>query len=193
MALAERAGAHYDRAVTFSAVLTDDITLRPLRSGDAEAVAHAYARNRQHLAPWDPERTEEFFTAAHQVSVVATQLAQHEAGTALPLVLVSGDRVVGRVNLSNIVRGPFQSASVGYWIDAAETGRGLATAAIESLIAHSRDGLGLHRLEASVLLHNAASRRVLERAGFQPIGIAPTYLQIAGLWQDHLLTQRILY
>jgi ribosomal-protein-alanine N-acetyltransferase len=44
-----------------------------------------------------------------------------------------------------------------------------------------------------VLPHNAASRRVLANAGFQPFGVAPSYLQIAGVWQDHLLTQRILY
>ncbi|SMQ71868.1 [SSU ribosomal protein S5P]-alanine acetyltransferase [Agreia sp. VKM Ac-1783] len=193
MALVSRAGAHYDRAMSFSIALTDEITLRLLRSGDAHAVADAYDRNRRHLAPWDPERTEEFFTTAHQSNVAAIQLAQHEAGTALPLVLAAGDRVVGRVNLSNIVRGPFQSGNVGYWVDAAQTGRGLAGAAIDALVAHSRDGMGLHRLEASVLLHNAASRRVLERAGFQPIGVAPRYLQIAGRWQDHLLTQRVLY
>ena len=193
MALVVRAAADYDRAVPFSTALTDEITLRLLRSDDADAVAQAYSRNRRHLAPWEPERAEEFFTAAHQTTVVAIQLAQYGAGTGLPLVLASGDRVVGRVNLSNIVRGPFQSASVGYWIDASETGRGLATAAVDALVAHSRDDLGMHRLEASVLLHNAASRRVLERAGFQSIGIAPNYLQIAGRWQDHLLTQRILY
>ncbi|SKA91979.1 [SSU ribosomal protein S5P]-alanine acetyltransferase [Agreia bicolorata] len=189
----EHAGAHYDRAVTFFAALTDNITLRLLRSGDADAVAQAYTRNRQHLAPWEPERAEEFFTTAHQSTVVTTQLEHYEAGTGLPLVLSVGEHIVGRVNLSNIVRGPFQSASVGYWIDASHTGRGLASAAVEALVAYSRDELGLHRLEASVLLHNAASRRVLERAGFQSIGVAPTYLQIAGLWQDHLLTQRILY
>nr|WP_286132190.1 GNAT family protein [Clavibacter michiganensis] len=179
--------------MTFAATLTDDIALRLLRKEDADEIAQAYSRNRQHLARWEPKRSEEFFTVAHQAGAADAQLAQYEAGSGLPLVLAAGDRIVGRLNLSNIVRGPFQSASVGYWIDASQTGRGLATAALEALIAHSRDAIVLHRLEASVLPDNAASRRVLERTGFEHIGVAPAYLNIAGLWQDHLLTQRILY
>jgi ribosomal-protein-alanine N-acetyltransferase len=186
-------GAHYDRAVTFFTDLSADVSLRLIEDDDADAIAEAYRRNRQHLAPWEPERSEAFFTASHQSSVVTTQLEHYAAGTGLPLVLVAEDEIVGRVNLSNIVRGAFQSASVGYWVDGAHTGRGLASAAIEALIAYSRDELALHRLEASVLPHNAASRRVLANTGFQSFGLAPSYLQIAGVWQDHLLTQRILY
>lgn len=56
----------------------------------------------------------------------------------------------------------------------------------------ARDELGLHRIEASTLLHNAASQRVLLKAGFQQIGMAPRYLQIAGKWQDHYLYQVVL-
>lgn len=183
---------HYDRAVAFSTPLTDDIVLRLASERDADALADAYERNRQHLAEWEPVRSDGFFTAAHQATVVATQLDQHAAGSCLPLVLSVGGRIVGRVNVSNIVRGPFLSGSVGYWVDGSHTGRGVASAALEAVIAHSREELGLHRLEASVLPRNMASRRVLDRAGFEAIGLAPAYLKIAGEWQDHLLTQRIL-
>ena len=41
-------------------------------------------------------------------------------------------------------------------------------------------------------VHNAVSQRVLQRSGFDRIGLAPQYLKIAGRWQDHLLFQRIL-
>ena len=57
----------------------------------------------------------------------------------------------------------------------------------------ARDELGLHRIEASTLLHNVASQRVLQKAGFQQIGMAPRYLQIAGKWQDHNLYQVVLH
>lgn len=53
--------------------------------------------------------------------------------------------------------------------------------------------LRLHRLEASTLLHNIGSQRVLEKAGFERIGMAPKYLRIAGEWQDHALFQIILH
>jgi ribosomal-protein-alanine N-acetyltransferase len=52
--------------------------------------------------------------------------------------------------------------------------------------------LELHRLQAATLPHNAASRKVLQRSGFEEIGLAPAYLKIAGSWQDHVLYQRIL-
>jgi ribosomal-protein-alanine N-acetyltransferase len=50
---------------------------------------------------------------------------------------------------------------------------------------------GLHRLEAGTLTDNIASQRVLERNGFERIGLAPRYLHIAGRWRDHILFQRI--
>ena len=132
------------------------------------------------------------FTTAEQHRILTTQVQQREDGTAFPLVLVEGVTLIGRMTLSGIVRGPFQSASVGYWVDADHAGRGLATAALRHVVRHSRDRLGLHRLEAGTLLHNHGSQKVLARAGFTPIGIAPDYLKINGSWQDHQLFQRIL-
>jgi ribosomal-protein-alanine N-acetyltransferase len=57
---------------------------------------------------------------------------------------------------------------------------------------HARTELGLHRVQAATLLHNEPSRKILKRAGFREIGVAPQYLKIAGRWQDHLLHQLIL-
>ena len=73
------------------------------------------------------------------------------------------------------------------------TGRGLASAVVRATVDLARDDLGLHRLEASTLVHNLASQRVLGHAGFEQTGLAPRYLQIAGQWQDHKLFQKILH
>lgn len=91
------------------------------------------------------------------------------------------------------MRGPFQSAGLGYWVDNTYVGRGLASAAVQVIVGTARDVLGLHRIEASTLLHNAGSQRVLLKAGFRQIGMAPRYLQIAGEWQDHNLYQVVLH
>jgi ribosomal-protein-alanine N-acetyltransferase len=99
--------------------------------------------------------------------------------------------VVGRVTLSTIVRGPFQSCSVGYWLAREATGRGLATAAVREIQRVAFDELGLHRVEAATLVHNTASQRVLQRNGFTRFGLAPKYLRIAGEWQDHLVFQAL--
>jgi ribosomal-protein-alanine N-acetyltransferase len=173
--------------------LPGGITLRLRREDDAAALAAAYARNRAHLAPWDPARPEEFYTEAGQRERTRERLALRALGTALPLVLVDGEEIAGAIDLSDIVRGPFQSSMVGYWLDRAHTGRGLASAALAAVIEAARDDFGLHRIQAATLLANHASQSVLARAGFERIGVAPAYLQIAGRWQDHVLFQRILH
>ena len=173
--------------------LPGGITLRLRTEADAQPLADAFSRNRGHLAPWDPTRTEEFFTVEGQLARIREKLALRDRGVGLPLVLVDGDMIAGAIDLSDIVRGAFESASVGYWLDRDHTGRGLASAALGAVIETARDGLGLHRLQAAALPANHASQSVLVRSGFERIGVAPDYLRIAGRWQDHVLFQRILH
>jgi ribosomal-protein-alanine N-acetyltransferase len=183
----------YRWRVNFPLALHDDLILRLVELDDATALARAYERNRAHLEPWEPVRVDDFYTEAAQRLSVETSLAKYEAGEGLPLVVTSGTEIVGRMTLSAIFHGPFQSARVGYWVDADRTGRGLASAVLRATVDLARDDLGLHRLEASTLVHNLASQRVLDHAGFEQIGLAPHYLQIAGQWQDHKLFQKILH
>ncbi|MCO1337606.1 GNAT family N-acetyltransferase [Kocuria polaris] len=176
-----------------SGQLTDDVSLRLLRPSDAPALAAASQRNRQYLAPWEPVRPDAYYTEPWQADDIDRRLARHSTGDEYPLGLFAHDELVGRFNLAGIVRGPFQSAGLGYWVDSRYAGRGLASAAVREIVATAHTGLGLHRIEASTLLHNIGSQRVLLKAGFQQIGMAPRYLQIAGTWQDHNLYQRILH
>jgi ribosomal-protein-alanine N-acetyltransferase len=168
------------------------VMLRAVTIDDSAALAEAYRKNRDHLAPWDPERSEVFYTESGQEASTRQLLLDQEAGTALPLVLAEASRIVGRVNLTGIVRGAFQSANLGYWIDADQAGRGLMTAAVGVAVDLARDDLRLHRIQAGTLPHNVASQTVLKRCGFIEFGLAPEYLRIAGRWQDHRLFQRIL-
>lgn len=153
-------------------------------------LAELLRANRGFLAPWEPIRDDDYHTIDGQREVIRAALKEHDRGTTLPNVIVNETgRVVGRVTLSNIVRGPFQSCRVGYWLSAEDNGRGLATAAVRDIIRIAFDDLALHRIEAGTLLHNVRSQRVLERTGFARFGVAPTYLKIAGRWQDHALYQ----
>lgn len=167
--------------------------LRPVGVDDGAALAHAYVRNREHLAPWDPGRDEDFFEEAWQERDVAQYITDAPTGRNLRFVIVTEDgEIRGRVNLNNVVRGAFRSADLGYWVDRTVLGRGLATRAVETVLRHARENLSLHRVQAATLVHNAASQRVLAANGFEQIGLAPRYLRIAGEWQDHLLFQRLL-
>ncbi|GAA1846684.1 GNAT family N-acetyltransferase [Agromyces salentinus] len=171
--------------------LDGGVVVRVIEAGDGPALAEAYRRNREHLAPWEPERSEGFFADAVHVREAAAFVERYEAGTAIPLVLVEGEEIVGRVNLSDLVRGAFQNAHLGYWIDAERTGRGLATMAV-GVALHAAREAKLHRVQAGTLVHNAASQAVLERNGFDRFGLAHRYLRIAGRWQDHILFERLL-
>lgn len=165
--------------------------LRPLEPGDAERLAELVRRSRTFLAPWEPARPDSYFTLAGQQEAADQALQLKAAGLAEPCVILEDGVVVGRINLNNIVRGPFQSASMGYWLDQEAVGRGLATAAVGELVALAFGVLGLHRVEAGTLPHNLASRAVLARNGFAQFGYASRYLAIAGAYADHLLFQRL--
>jgi [ribosomal protein S5]-alanine N-acetyltransferase len=172
--------------------LTGTVRARVIRPSDAGLLQAAYQLNRDHLAPWEPHRPAAFYTAEGQAEVIGSKLAQHAAGSEVPFILLEDERVVGALTITGIVRGPFLSANLGYWVDQEFTGRGIGSAAVAFALDYSRKELGLHRLQAATLIHNAASQKVLRKAGFTEIGLASAYLLIAGSWQDHILYQRIL-
>lgn len=172
-------------------VSSEGYELRPLCEDDAPALLATYLRNREHLARWEPLRSEEFFTEAGQVASVRGKLAAVEAGQVDAWLLHHDAEVVGQININNIIRGVLQSASIGYMVDQDHLGQGLATRMVEHAV-HRAGELGLHRLEAGTIVDNVASQRVLLRAGFVHYGTADRFLFIAGRWQDHHLYQRIL-
>jgi [ribosomal protein S5]-alanine N-acetyltransferase len=166
------------------------VEIRPLAVTDARTLAQLYSENRDFLAPLEPLRPDAFYTFEGQRRHIAQLTDRRSAGTAYPFVMVAGGRLVGAINLSNVVRGAFQSCNVGYWVAEAYNGRGYATVALAQVCERAFGDLGLHRIEAGTLLHNVASQRVIEKNGFTRIGIAPRYLQIAGQWSDHVLFQK---
>ena len=163
---------------------------RLLDPADAPALLEIAREDLDFFAPWEPLHDDQWLTEAAQLEVIGEKLEQHRLGLALPhVVLDDAGEVVGRITLNNVVRGAFQSCSVGYFIRSAANGRGHATSAVRQMLATAFGELGLHRVEAGTLLHNAASQRVLERNGFVRFGLAPQYLRIDGRWQDHVLFQ----
>lgn len=165
------------------------ITLRRLRTDDAPALTDLLIRNRAFMTPWEPTRDDDYFTPRWQEGEVARLVALAGTGVMDPFVILDEDGIAGRITVNNIVRGPLLSASVGYWVDEARGGRGVASAALAALIPIAFGELGLHRLEAGTLTHNVRSQRVLLKNGFVQYGLAPRYLRIDGAWQDHLLYQ----
>jgi ribosomal-protein-alanine N-acetyltransferase len=95
------------------------------------------------------------------------------------------DAIVGFINISEIVRGSFQSGYLGYGGVAGFAGRGYLTEAMHLVLRDAFTNLGLHRLEANIQPGNDASVALARRCGFELEGFSPRYLKVGGRWRDH--------
>lgn len=98
---------------------------------------------------------------------------------------VGEGRIVGAMNLSEIVRGIFRSAYLGYYVGEPYAGRGYMTEALGLLLGRAFGPLKLHRVEANIQPGNLASLALVKRAGFSQEGYSRRYLKIGGCWRDH--------
>jgi ribosomal-protein-alanine N-acetyltransferase len=145
--------------------------------------------NRTFLEPFDPLRPEAFFTTAGQMENLLRAVRDRETDRGYGFGIVErGDGVmVGRVNLSNVVRGAWHNATLGYYVGREWNGRGYATEAVRQVLAFAFETARLHRVQAGAMPRNAPSVRVLEKNGFRREGLAQRYLRINGVWEDHLI------
>lgn len=95
------------------------------------------------------------------------------------------DAIIGAINLSQIFRGGFQNAYLGYYIGAPYAGSGYMTEAFKLMLRYAFRELKLHRLEANIQPQNHASIALVKRAGFGREGFSRRYLKICGRWRDH--------
>jgi ribosomal-protein-alanine N-acetyltransferase len=93
--------------------------------------------------------------------------------------------IVGLYELGQIMRGDFQSAYVGYYVNAAYQRQGYMTEGLELVLRYAFKTLKLHRLEANIQPRNKRSVELVKRCGFQKEGYSPRYLKIGGRWRDH--------
>lgn len=156
----------------------------------AELIYQYYLRNKDHLLPWEPERSKEFHALAGWQERLAHSFELFQQGLMLPFVVLDQQQqsMLASCNFSNIVRGAFQACHLGYSIDADYQGTGLMHGILVRAIAYVFYHLDLHRIMANYLPHNERSAVLLKRLGFQQEGYAKSYLKINGQWQDHVLT-----
>ncbi|MFF2887273.1 GNAT family N-acetyltransferase [Paenibacillus sp. NPDC057967] len=147
-----------------------------------------FKRNKSFLAAWEIVREDSFYTLQAQQDILFNDMNYSAAGQLSKLWISKQgeDRIIGSVALSNIVYGAFLSCHLGYRLDGEEEGKGYMTEALQALIDYAFQELKLHRIEANIMPHNAASFRVVEKLGFQHEGLARKYLKINGKWEDHV-------
>jgi len=166
------------------------LTLAILAPDQAELESEFYRRNQRHLAPWSPIRTTEYFSTEQIRRRLDIQASAFEAGLAIHFALLTldGQQMIGACNFSGLIRGAFQACYLGYHLDETHQGQGLMQEALEVGIGYMFDTQNLHRIMANYIPGNERSARLLERLGFEKEGHAKAYLNIAGRWQDHVLT-----
>jgi [ribosomal protein S5]-alanine N-acetyltransferase len=162
--------------------------IRLLVPADGDELASLYQANREFLAPFEPRRAPEFYTAAGQRGRLEEAAANGEGWR---FAILDGDEIAGTINLTDVIRGAVQLANVGYFVDRQRNGRGLASAAVSDVIDFAFGRGGLHRVEAGTLVDNFASQRVLQKNGFERFGLARRFVLIDGGWRDHVLFERL--
>jgi ribosomal-protein-alanine N-acetyltransferase len=117
----------------------------------------------------------------------ATYLARFDQETAVGFVVCVRDTgaIAGLVNISQIVRGSYQRAVLGYGVFLPSAGRGYVSEGVGLAVRHGFERLGLHRLEADIQPGNEASLNLVKRLGFRREGHSPGFIKIGGMWRDH--------
>jgi ribosomal-protein-alanine N-acetyltransferase len=170
---------------------TTRLTIELMAEPHSMALTEFFRRNEAHLRPWDPPRPRGISEAAFWESEAARAVEDyHDSGIARWVLFQREDpgRIAGRVNYTQLVRGPFQSCMLGYAIDRDLEGRGLMHEALQATLRHVFEELRLHRVQANYLPDNLRSARLLQRLGFRIEGLARDYLYVNGAWRDHVLS-----
>ena len=140
---------------------TERLTLRAPRLRDAKAIARLASDRRvaENTArvphPYRIDDAEQFIAAVNRTDGEAT------------FVIALNGEVIGACG----VEGRDGSAEIGYWLGVPYWGRGYATEAVRAVIDHAFGDLGHAALAAGARISNPASRRVLEKCGFQWTGV----------------------
>lgn len=180
------------RSVTLSetgpVVRGNGVVLHIPQMADFEEWAMLRERSRSFLVPWEPTWPSDDLKRSAFRRRMRRYWRDVREDQAYPFFVYSTvtDALVGGLTISNIRRGVAQTCSLGYWVGQPYARQGLMSAAVRAVIPYVFNVLRLHRLEAGCLPTNEASIRLLRSCGFREEGYARGFLQINGMWQDHL-------
>lgn len=175
-------------------VETERLIIRLADASEVGEIVRFYRDNQAFLQPYSPAfGTELFDLGAWHQQVVERQLelTRRESFRAFIFTTDAPSRIAGNINLTQVVRGAFESCVLGYSLAEDSQGRGYMTEAVRAVLRFAFDDWKLHRVQAAYMPRNTRSAAVLERCGFAIEGQAPAYLRINGRWEDHVVTAAI--
>lgn len=169
------------------------VRLRPGKRSDALAWTEARLRDQEILEKVEPTISDSWEAANTKRrfrKLLSTARKMESEHTAVVAVIEVDGRFAGELTLGGIRGFPSSTCWIGYWVSSVYAGGGVGTAAVALAVDYAR-AMGIHRIEATVLEENAASRAILARCGFQEEGVARSLFNIDGRWRDHILVARL--
>lgn len=158
-------------------ITKNNILICPPKAEDEIFFLSAMKESKNLHAPWViPPLTHEDFI---------TYLERNQQSKYQSYLAFKDQEIIGVFNLSEIVRGVFQSAYLGFYAVAKLSGQGLMSAALKLVLHEVFTNLDLHRLEANIQPENLRSIHLVKSNGFKKEGFSPRYLKINGDWKDH--------
>ena len=140
--------------------------------------------------PWEPRRPPTQLDPTINRDAFLARCAARDrdaaSGTAFGFGVFVGDDFAGEVNLNSVQRGAMQSATIGYWVDRARAGQSLVAEGVVVVAQFAFEQLDLHRIEICIVPRNRNSRRVMEKLQVREEGVALRFLEINGIWEDHV-------
>lgn len=171
-------------------IIGEHVYLRPLVYDDYEDYCEVKIRCRDWLNIWEPTisgAAQEFISSP---ALFAGRVDAFERGIELDNsygfgIFLHDSTFIGEVTFGNIVRGPFNSAMLGYWIDEKYAGRGFMPQAVELALDFAFNTLDFERVEVAIVPRNLSSIRVVEKLGFEFEGVSKAYIEVNGVREDH--------
>ncbi len=167
-----------------------NVLLRPLQVGDFAQWREVRRANREWLTKWEPSRPPGSPDVIEDRAAFALRCQardrEWQMGLGYGFGVFVGGAFAGEVNLNSIQRGAYQNGYLGYWIDHRRAGNGYTPEGVVLVLRYSFETIALHRVQISIVPRNSSSRRVVEKLDIRAEGIAQRYLEINGVWEDHM-------
>jgi [ribosomal protein S5]-alanine N-acetyltransferase len=166
------------------------VVLRPLVPQDFAGWSEVRRRNGEWLTMWEPLRPSHHPDPASSRDIFAARCnvreRERQSGVSYSFGFFVDGVFAGEINLNNVMRGALQTGTIGYWIDRSRAGNAYVAESVVVLMKFAFEELHLHRLEICIIPRNENSLRVMEKLGIREEGIAQRFLEINGVWEDHV-------
>lgn len=171
----------------------DEISIKLLTVEDGDILFKFEVKNRIYFNTIGLSRNADYYNQGLFQGILEKLVANQKKDIHyMYLVLNEQGKVVGRVNLTDVIREPLCKAELGYRIDQEYQGNGYATKAIKLVITQANFEHHLHRLEAGTSTNNIGSQVVLMKNGFRLVGKYSQYIFQGDVWTDSLIYENVI-